>query len=384
MSLAYTAYEFRIYPTIKQEILLAKTFGCCRFVYNKLLDEKKIYYLITGDYWRNTPTSLKKYYPWLKEVDSLALCNEQLHLETAFKNFFRDPKHVGYPKHKSKARDKKSYTTNVINRNIKLIDNRLKLPKLGLVRIVAHREVCENGKLKSVTVTQDKAGAYFASLLYEYEKVVPNPVEPKTVLGLDYASDGLYVDSDGNGADYPKFYRKGQEKLKKEQKKLSRKKKCSKNRAKQRKKVAKAHRHVRNQRKDFLNKRSRMIANSFDAVIVEDLNMKGLAQCLNLGKSTHDNGWGIFLLMLAYKLANLGKHLVRVDRFFPSTKTCSCCGKLHDMPLSKRVYECECGLVMDRDRNAAINIRNEGMRLLQEKNRGTPGVSLLNIRGPSS
>ena len=166
MPIAYTAYEFRIYPTIEQEILFATTFGCCRNVYKKLLDEKKIYYLITGDYWQNTPAHLKKYYPWLKEVDSLALCNEQLHLETAFKNFFRDPKHVGYPRYKSKARDKRSCTTNVINGNIELIDNRLKLPKLGLVRIVVHMDICENGKLKSVTVTQDRAGAYFASLLY--------------------------------------------------------------------------------------------------------------------------------------------------------------------------------------------------------------------------
>ena len=166
-------------------------------------------------------------------------------------------------------------------------------------------------------------------------------------MGLDYASNGLYVDSDGNGADYPKFYRKGQEKLEKEHKKLKAEEKGSKNRAKQRKKVAKAHRRVRNQRKDFLHKCSRKMANSQDAVCVESLNMKGLAEALHLGKSTHDNGWGMFLLMLENKLTAQGKYFIKVGKLFPSTKTCSNCGQLHDMPLAKRVYECECDLIMD-------------------------------------
>lgn len=357
------AYKFRLYPNKEQQVLFAKTFGCVRFIYNKMLGDKITYYEQTGDNLYCYPSQYKAEYPWLKEVDSLALVGAYNNLKSAYNNFFRDKK-VGFPKFKNKHQGHNSYTTNLVNGNIALVDGRLKLPKLGKVIIKQHRAIPDGYQLKSVTVSLAPSGRYFASILYEYSAEIL-PIEPVNVLGLDYSMKELYVDSAGDNASCPRYYRQAQEKLAREQRKLSRRKKGGNNYKKQKRRVARLHERIANQRSDFLHKQSRQIANAYDAVCVEDLNMKGMSQALNFGKSISDNGWGMFTQMLEYKLAEQGKQLVKIDKWFPSSKTCSNCGAVKDeLPLSERTYRCYCGFVCDRDINAAINIRNEGTRLL--------------------
>lgn len=367
------AYKYRIYPTPKQEILINKTFGCVRFVYNKMLaNRKKIYEQFKDDKEALRqqkyllPADFKKEFVWLKEVDSLALANAQLNLQTAYKNFFRD-KSVGFPKFKSKHHDKKSYTTNNQGGTIRLINNKtIRLPKLKDVRIKLHRQLPQNAVIKSATISKTSTGKYYISVLVEHTSdIKPVTPTPETVLGLDYSSKSLFVDSQANNADYPKFYRKAEEKLKKAQRKLSKRQKGSKNREKQRRKVAKLHEKVANQRKDFLHKLSRQIANAYNAVAIENLNMRGMAQSLTLAKSTNDNGFGMLKTFLAYKLAEQGKQLVVIDKWFPSSKMCRYCGTVNtELTLADRVWTCSCGKKLDRDINAAINIKNEGCRLL--------------------
>ena len=362
------AYKFRIYPDKKQEELLAKTFGCCRFLYNLMLDEKIKEYQATGKMKKTTPAAYKKEYPWLKEVDSLALANVQLHLEKAYKNFFENPA-TGLPKFKSRHRSKQSYTTNVVNGNIRLENGKLRLPKLKEVRIRVHREIPQEYRLKSVTVSREPSGKYYASLLYSYE-FCENQAESikrtdPVVLGIDYAMSGMAVFSDGTRCTYPGYFRKSAAHLAREQRKLSRCQKGSRNYEKQRKKVAICHEKIRNQRKDFHHKLSHKLAERYDAIAVEDLNMKAMSQCLHLGKGIMDNGYGMFRDMLSYKLEERGKKLIRVDQYYPSSKTCSRCGKTKkELSLSERIYDCECGNHMDRDVNAAINIREEGKRMM--------------------
>jgi len=358
------AYKFRIYPNSEQEMLIAKTFGCVRFIYNKMLEDKIKYYEKTNKKLKTTPAQYKNAFEWLKEVDSLALANAQMNLQTAYNNFFRKPK-SGFPKFKSKRNNKKSYTTNLVNGNIKLENGCIVLPKLKAIKIKQHRAIPKNYKLKAVTVSKTPTGKYFASILYEYEVDIQR-VQPKIFLGLDFSMKELFVSSDKKSAEYPRYYRQSLETLKREQRKLSLCQKGSKNRNKQRIKVAKIHEKVANQRKDFLHKQSKQITNAVDAVCIEDLNMKGMSQALNFGKSVMDNGFGMFVSMLNYKLMEQGKSLVKINKWFPSSKMCSECGKVKKtLLLSERTYHCEdCGMIMDRDYNASINIKNEGIRLL--------------------
>jgi len=363
------AYKFRLYPNKEQEILINKTFGCARFIYNQMLSDKIKHYEETKEKLSNTPAQYKKEFVWLKEVDSLALANAQMNLKTAYNNFFRDKK-VGFPKFKSKKRNKLSYITNNQKGSICISDDNkyIKLPKLKFVRLKAHRQIKDNELIKSCTISKTPSGKYYISILVEYEKEIINK-EIKSelqVIGLDFSMKDLYYSSEGKTANFPRYYRKSLEKLKKEQRKLSRKKKDSNNHNKQRIKVAKLHEHIANQRKDFLHKESRKLVDKFDAIIIEDLNMKSMSQCLNLGKSVHDAGWGMFTNFLGYKTAIEGKQLIRINKWFPSSKTCSGCGYIKDgLKLSDRIYECkDCGLVIDRDYNASLNIKRVGMTQL--------------------
>jgi transposase, IS605 OrfB family, central region len=357
------AYKFRIYPNKEQEVLFVKTFGCVRFIYNKMLEDKIAHYEQTKQSLKNTPAPYKKVFEWLKEVDSLALCNAQINLQAAFKNFFQRPE-VGFPKFKSKHSSKASYTTNYINDNIKIDAGKIRLPKAGWVKVKQHRQIPANYILKAVTITRNCVGKYFASILFEYEQDV-QPVSPVTCVGLDFSMKELYVSSDGEVPAYPRYYRVSLKRLAREQRKLSLCQKGSSNRNKQRIKVARHHEHVANQRKNFLHQLTRKIANFYDAVCVEDLNMKALSQCLNFGKSVSDNGWAMFLAQMSYKLTEAGKYLVKIDKWFPSSKMCSQCGSVKDdLPLSERTYSCDCGFESDRDLNAAINILNQGKLLL--------------------
>lgn len=368
------AYRYRLYPNKEQAVLINKTFGCVRFVYNQMLENRKAIYEQYKDDKEalkrqrySLPADYKKQFLWLKEVDSLALANAQLNLNTAYKNFFRD-KSIGFPKFKSKHKDKKSYTTNNQAGTIRLVDSKMiRLPKLINVRIKLHRQLPQDAVIKSATISQTTTGKYYISILVKFETNI-EPITPtnQSVIGLDYSSKSLYVDSQANSADYPKFYRQAEAKLQKEQRKLSKRKKGSKNREKQRQKVAKLYEKIANQRKDFLHKRSRQLANAYEAVIVEDLNMRGMAQALKLAKSTNDNGFGMLKTFLAYKLAEQGKQLVIIDKWYPSSKLCHYCGyKNKELTLNDRNWICqECGKVLDRDINAAINIKKEGCRIL--------------------
>ncbi|PRO66462.1 RNA-guided endonuclease TnpB family protein [Alkalicoccus urumqiensis] len=361
------AYKFRLYPTEEQAILMQKTFGCVRFVYNKMLAERiETYEKLKNDkealkrVKHPTPAKYKKEFDWLKEVDALALANAQLNLDKAYKSFFKGD--AKFPKFKRK-RHKQSYTTNVVNGNVQLLDGHIKLPKLGKIKIKQHRDIPSEYVIKSCTLSITASGKYYISILTEYEKEVEYK-KVEHVVGLDFAMNGLFVDSEGKKANYPKFYRQTLEKLAQEQRKLSRKKKGSSNWHKQRIRVAKIQEKVANQRKNFLHHKSKDLATAYDAVIVEDLDMKGMSQAFKFGKSVADNGWGMFTSFLVYKLKEQGKQLIKIDKWFPSTKMCSSCRSTKPMPMSVRTYTCSCGYIGDRDHNSALNIKNEGIRLL--------------------
>lgn len=372
-----SAIKYRLYPTSEQKIMFAKTFGCCRKVYNLMLSEKIESYKTTGKFVAVTPAKYKKDFPYLKEVDSLALANVQLNLQSAFRNHFdrNRRKKTGFPKFKSAKHSRKSYTTNNQNGTVAIIDNRyIRLPKIGKVKAVIHRVPGTDWKLKSATVSCSSDDRYYVSVLFEYENSASAYVaDENNAIGMDYASDGLYVDDKGNIGTNHKFYRESHKKLAKEQRKLSRKKGSRKgedkshNYLKQQRKVNRIHTHIANQRKDNLHKISAEIANQYDIVCVENLNMRNMSnRGFGNGKATLDNGYGMFLDMLEYKLANRGKYLVKVDKWYPSSQICHCCGKRHPemKDLRIRTMRCECGYVMDRDRNAAMNIKKEGLRIM--------------------
>lgn len=368
------AYKYRIYPTEEQQVLLAKTFGCCRKLWNLMLGDRNDAYNDYGIALHPQPAWYKEdeRYSYLKEVDSLALANVQLDLESTFTSFFK--KKSGYPNFKSKHKARRSYTTNNQSGTIIVFDGAVKLPKIGYVKAKIHRMAPLDWKLKSATVSQDRDGRYFVSILYKFDKEVrPIEVDPDKTLGLDYKSDGLYVDSNGECANMPHYYRKAQKQLARAQRKLSRRKGSKKgelkshNWEKQRLKVNRIYSHIRNQRNDFLQKRSTEIANQYDLVAVEDLSLKGMSskKWLRLGKATADNGYGMFVNMLTYKLADRGRWLIKVDKFFPSSQLCQC-GYQNPITkdLSVRTITCPvCGRTYDRDINAAINLKKEGYRL---------------------
>lgn len=372
--MANRAYKFRIYPNDAQKILFARTFGCVRMVYNHWLDRKIKQYEenkanVTYTVCAKEMAEMKKTeaYAFLREVDSIALQQSLRHLDTAFQNFFKQPK-TGFSRFKSKKRNKSSYSTICINGNITISNGYLKLPKIGQVRLKQHRAVLNGYRLKSVTVSQTPGGKYYASILFQYEdQVQEKEKEMQRFLGLDFSMHELYRDSNGNEPAYPRYYRKAEKKLVREQRRLSKMQKGSNNRSKQRIKVAKLHEKVSNQRKDFLHKQSRQITNAYDCICIEDLDMKAMSRSLNFGKSVSDNGWGMFTTFLKYKLEEQGKKLVKVDKFFASSQICSACGYKNTKTknLALRKWDCpQCGIHHDRDVNAAINIRNEGMRLV--------------------
>lgn len=363
------AYKFRLYPNKEQQIMFVKTFGCVRFIYNKMLGDKIDYYKETKQKLNNTPAQYKKEFEWLKEVDSLALANAQMNLQTAYNNFFRSPK-AGFPKFKSKHKNSDSYTTNNQNGSIRIENNLIKIPKIGFVKIKLHRQIPDNQTIKSCTISKTPSGKYYVSVLTEFEYKIPKiALNTDNFLGLDMDMKNLYTDSNGVRAEYPRYYRKMQDKLAREQRKISKCQKGSNNRNKQRIKVARLHEKIANQRKDFLHKLSNQIANDYDGVCIESLNMRAMSQCLNLGKSVSDNGWGMFTTFLMYKLEWKGKPLIKIDKWYPSSKTCHHCGYVNDkLTLSDREWVCEgCGEIIDRDWNAAENIKDEGIRTLLNK-----------------
>ena len=371
--------EYRVYPTAEQGTMFSKTFGCCRKIYNLMLSDKIEGYRTTGKFPAVTPAQYKDEYPYLREVDSLALANVQMNLQAAFRHAFSKShkKNNGFPKFKFAKHFRRSYTTNNQKGTVAIIDNKyIRLPKIGKVKAVIHRIPDSSCILKSATVSQESDGRYYISVLFEFDKVENAYIVDKAnAIGLDYASDGLYVDSNGNAGTNHKYYRESHDKLARAQCRLSRMQGSKKhedksnNYIKQLRKVNRIHRHIANQRLDNLHKIFAEIANQYDVVCVESLNMRSMANCsFGNGKATLDNGYGMFLNMLEYKLSDRNKYLVKVDKWFPSSQICSCCGTLHPemKDLSKRKMICDYGLTISRDHNAAINILTEGLRLLSE------------------
>lgn len=363
-------FKYYLYPNKEQEILLQKTFGSCRFIYNRMLSDKIAYYQETGQVLKNTPAQYKREFVWLKEVDSLALANEQMHLQSAYKNFFSNVK-SGFPKFKSKKFDKKSYTTNCINNSIRIIShNHMQLPKLGIIRFVEHRSIPNNYSIKSATISQSSSGKYYISILTEYSYTIPKrTLDINKAIGLDYSAPEFYVDNQNNRPEvFMKLFKKSQPKLAKEQRKLSHMKLNSNNYEKQRRRIARIHEHIANQRKDFIEKESKKLADKYDVVCVEDIDMKAQSQALKLGKSTMDNAFGYFRTRLQQKLEYQGKRLMKIGRFTPSSIVCSTCGCYHKdivNGLSVREWVCpDCRTIHKRDQNAAKNILHEGLRLL--------------------
>ncbi|WP_215699074.1 RNA-guided endonuclease TnpB family protein [Clostridium sp. MCC353] len=273
------AYKYRIYPTVEQEKQLADTFGSCRFVYNHYLalqsgnHEQGKKHLGRTACNNDCNRNLKQEYPWLRQVDKFALTNAIYALEAAYQRFYR--KQGGYPKFKGRRRSRMSYTTNFTNGNIAVLDGEVKLPKLGKVKAVIHRAMPEGWNLKQATVLKERDGSYYVSVLYEYQtEITPQEVRPERIIGLDYKSDGLYMDSSGVCCNMPHFFRKSQKKLAKAQRKLKQKQLHSANYRKQQKKIARTASKTADQRKDFLHKKSVEIANQYDLVCVEDLDMR--------------------------------------------------------------------------------------------------------------
>lgn len=354
------SYKYRIYPTNKQKLYLAKTFGCTRFVYNKMLadrirsyeenkdlDIKKIKY--------PTPAQYKKEYEWLKEVDSLALANAQMNLDKAYKNFFRD-KSVGFPKFKSKKTNRFSYTTNNQNGTIYVQNGYIKIPKLkSKIKIVLHRQF--KGLIKSATISKTPSNQYYISILVDTENIQLPKNDNK--IGIDLGLKEFAICSNGDRFENPKNLRKSEKRLAKLQRDLSRKRKGSNNRYKERLKVAKLHQKIANQRKDFLHKLSTKIISENQVIVLEDLKVKNMLQNHKLAKAISEVSWAEFRTMLEYKAGWSGREIVIAPHNYASSQLCSKCGyKNSDVKnLALRNWTCpECGVNHDRDINASINL----------------------------
>ncbi|MBE0406931.1 IS200/IS605 family element RNA-guided endonuclease TnpB [Psychrobacter sp. AOP22-C1-22] len=377
------AYKVRLYPNEDQQIFFAKSFGCTRFIWNRMLADKIDYYQATKTTLNNTPAQYKKEFEWLKEVDSLALANVQQNLRAAYSKFFKGG--TGFPKFKKKG-IKDSYTTNNQKGTVAITDSTVKLPKIGHINAKFPDKI--NGLIKSATISRTPSGKYFASLLVE--TIVNELPKTQSNIGIDLGLTDFIVLSDGCRVANPKFLAKLQDKLAREQKILAKRRAVAKadqrklsesrNYQKQKIKVAKVYEKITNTRKDFLHKLSFNIIKNHDVIAIEDLNVKGMVKNRKLAKAISDSSWSSFTTMLAYKAEWYGKTLVKIDRWYPSSKTCSNCGHLltkAELPLSVRSWNCpSCLQENDRDLNASINILNQGLILAKHsKTVGATGLA---------
>lgn len=361
--------KFRAYPNKKQRELIAKTFGCCRFIYNFALDARetafkngdKIGYSATS----KILTELKKTKEFLKEVDSIALQQALRDLDRSYVNFFE--KRAKHPKFHSKHSSRQSYRT-VNQGSIRIVGKAIKLPKLGYLKIKQSMDM-EGCLIKNVTVEITPTGKYFVVL--NVECPLPEPKQNDGCLvGIDVGLKEFYTDSNDNVVENPKYLEKSLEKLRREQRRLSRKQRGSNNYNKQRKKVARVYEHVTNRRNDFLQKESTKLVSENQVICVEDLNVKGMVRNHKLAKAISSVAWSKFFTMLEYKAAWYGNDLIKVPTFYPSSQTCNKCGyQNRDVKdLGVRKWICPvCGTNHDRDENAAINILNKGLEVLNAR-----------------
>lgn len=380
------AYRFYGMPTDEQAHMLSQIAGSCRFLWNRMLADVQARHEAGEKFYISSPASYKEIsgLEWLKGMDSIALANVRLHLYAAFEQFFKSVSgesdvYAGHPKFKVKHKHTDSYTTNLANKehpNIRLEGDLLKLPKIKEpIKLLLHRKIQPGGTLKSVTVTHEPSGKWYFSLSFEYPKteVVPpvksNTAEEISHIGLDMSLPKLYVDSNGEEADFYKPYHRLEKRIVREQRKLSHMKRGGSNYGKQKQRIAKLHAKAKHQRNDMLHKLSHRLTDQYEVISIEDLNIAAIKRSLHFGKSVSDNGWGSFVWMLTYKSERKGGHLVKVNRWFPSSKKCSKCGYIHkELTLGDREYECpHCGHLMDRDHQAAINIDTEGLRIFLGK-----------------
>ena len=368
------AYKFRIYPNKTQEILIQKTFGCVRFVYNYFLDKRITAYredkvTLTYNKCSKELTRLKQELTWLKEPDKCSLQNALKHLDRAFQNFFNRG-NVGYPKFKSKKNRHKSYKTNFNNNNIAFEGSKIKLPKLGKVRI--RDKQIPQGRILNATVSQTPSGKYFVSICCtDVEK--PDFIRTDKYVGIDLGIKDFVITSDGDRYSNPKYLKQSLNKLAKLQRELSRKTRGGSNWDKARIKVARLYERITNQRKDMLNKLSSELVRKYDVICIEDLQVSNMIKNHNLAQSISDASWSEFVRQLEYKSKWYGKELIKVDRFFPSSQTCNVCGYINKATknLAVRAWICpNCNAKHDRDINASINILHEGMRTV-----GTTGIA---------
>jgi putative transposase len=355
----------RLYPSTGQEAILASFFGSVRFIFNNSLQASKDQYAQTGKGLSGFQMTarlpkLKEEFPWLKDVHSQVLQASCKNLDRAFQNFFA--KRAKFPKFKSKHTSRQSIQ---YPQGVKVADKEVFLPKIGWVKAVVHRELV--GEIKTCTVSTDGTGRYHVSILTE-DGCEPPSRNDGTVLGIDLGLTDLVTTSTGYKSGNPKHLKQALRNLRKKQKALSRKRKGSNNRRKAKRLVARVHARVANVRKDFLHNLSHEIVRESQATVIaaESLNVKGMQQNKKLAKVISDAGWSLFLSMIAYKCTWEGKTFVQIGQWFPSSKTCSCCGSVQpSLPLNVRAWTCpDCGSVHDRDHNAAINIGREGLKQL--------------------
>jgi putative transposase len=388
------AFKVTLIPNQSQEILINKSIGCARFVYNHFLALKQELYLteqktLNYNACSQQLTLLKKEIEWLQEVDKFALQNSLRNLETAYKNFFADlkkvkgKKNVGFPKFKKKHGCKQSYKTNLTNNNIQIIENRLKLPKLGWIKFHKSQEI--TGNLVNVTVTRTTSGKYIASILCETE-IEKHPQVTQNI-GLDLGIKFYLVTSDGEVVDNPKYYRIQKRKLRKAHKKLSRTTKGSSNRVKAKIKLAQTYERITNSRDDFLHKLSTRLIKENSIICIEDLQVANMVKNQKLALSISDASWAKFVTMLEYKALWHDRIVQKVGTFFPSSQTCNHCGFINPLvkDLKLREWSCPgCSSYNLRDNNAALNILGEGLRLMSQcggrvSRHKAPGVAAVGI-----
>lgn len=350
----FKAFKYRIYPTKEQETLIAKHIGAMRFIYNLALEVKQMAYsgakvnLSGFDIAKQIP-ELKKECPWLKEINSQSLQKSVLNMESAFNNFFKGQ--ADFPKYKRKTSARQSFC---VPQSVCLEDGRLHIPKFkGGIELVEHRPL--KGELKQATISRTPTGKYFVSILVETGVTAPEKkvVSEKATVGVDLGLKTFLVTSDGVTFDNPKHLRKAMDRLKFAQSRFSRFKG-----RRTKIKLTRMHEEVANKRRDFLHKTSLQLVKNHDSIAIEDLNISGMMKNQSLAFAIGDAGWATFVSMLEYKAEWYGRNILRIGRFDPSSKVCSCCGSINrELQLSDREWTCACGAIHDRDMNAAKNIK---------------------------